>query len=329
MLCPFHLGDVRFQMKPGKSPGEQVYVCPGCSEEVPALYVREYRQFPPVVVSAVGFRGHGKTVYFSSLFYVLEKLDLTPHWPDFSPMPLNQEGMETVRANLDMLDKDTLPPPTTMNFPRPTIYRVSGIPGQKDCTLLLYDTGGECFEKPNALIRYASFVRHARTAMLLISASTDEDCLGKMDQLLRTYVIGMAQLGGDTRQQRLVIVLTKADELVPRLAKAPDIEEYLRGDIIEGFAEPKPYMAHMASISNQLCQFIGTELKAGSFLNLARKSFRAVSFSIVSSLGSRPDGQKLLSRVVPRRVLDPLLFLMDGSRPATGLWGVRSLVGLQ
>lgn len=36
------------------------------------MYVEEYSKYPPVVVCAIGFRRHGKTIFFASLFYALK-----------------------------------------------------------------------------------------------------------------------------------------------------------------------------------------------------------------------------------------------------------------
>jgi hypothetical protein len=76
MFCPFCLAEVTFSQEKG-------YICPTCKEQIPALYVQDYQKYPPVVVSAVGFREHGKTVYFASLFYVLKKSSLPQHWSGF------------------------------------------------------------------------------------------------------------------------------------------------------------------------------------------------------------------------------------------------------
>ena len=86
MLCPFCLDDVQFILEKG-------YFCPECNEQVPPMYVRGYKEFPPLVVSAVGLRGHGKTVYFASLFYLLKESPLSAFWqPDFFALSLSDRG---------------------------------------------------------------------------------------------------------------------------------------------------------------------------------------------------------------------------------------------
>ena len=96
MLCPFCLTQVRFkQARPVGMPAF-IYLCPSCNEQVPALYAQDYRKYPPVVTSAVGFRQHGKTVYFAALFYTLKKLTLAQDWPEFFTMSLDEDSLETI-----------------------------------------------------------------------------------------------------------------------------------------------------------------------------------------------------------------------------------------
>ena len=48
MLCPFCLADVSFKLAVVEGGSTPSYSCPNpdCKEQVPALYVREYRQYP-------------------------------------------------------------------------------------------------------------------------------------------------------------------------------------------------------------------------------------------------------------------------------------------
>ena len=49
------------------------------------------------------------------------------------------------------------------------MLRIHGYPGVRNCTLVMYDTAGESFHRPNQLIQYARFVRRARTVLFLVS----------------------------------------------------------------------------------------------------------------------------------------------------------------
>lgn len=314
MLCPFCLADVRFNRQ--KVPGtlNTAYVCPSCNEQAPALYVHDYRKYPPVVTSAVGFRQHGKTVYFASLFYTLKRLSLARDWPEFFTMGLNEDSLDTVYGNANLLQHGDLPDSTPKNFPRPTMLRIKGVPIQPNSTLLFFDTGGESFEKPTQLVQFGGFVRRAKTAMFLVSPADMTDVRTGMQQLLNTYVIGLRELGGNPQDQHLVVVYTKADKLVPHFGtKWQDLYTYLLEGSVESLARPDRYMQGMYNTSNRLLEFTEKELESHEFLNIAREYFKSINFSIISALGTEPEGSHMAVNIVPRRIMDPLLWAIEKS----------------
>ena len=221
MLCPFCLDDAKFEQKKIGGNHASIYLCPQCNEQVPALYSQDYKEYSPVVISAVGFRQHGKTVYFASLFYTLKKLTLARDWPDFFTMGLNEDSLDTVYSNAHMLQDGALPDSTPKNFPRPTMLRAEGLPMHPNCTLLFFDTGGECFERPTQLVQFAGFVRRAKAVMLLISLADLDDPRAGMQQLLNTYIVGMGELGTSTKEQHLIVVFTKADRIAAKGYRLP------------------------------------------------------------------------------------------------------------
>ena len=68
MLCPFCLSETSIDSPHCANTD--------CGQQLPAKYVELHggnyaRQ--PIILSVVGFRGHGKTVYLASLFHLLEQ----------------------------------------------------------------------------------------------------------------------------------------------------------------------------------------------------------------------------------------------------------------
>lgn len=110
MLCPFCLKGVKFKQEQGAGRVTFVYRCPepDCKEQVPVAYVQDYAQYPPVVVSAIGFRGHGKTVYFATLFHALKKLSPARYWREFYTMGLDEADLDTIYGNVTMLENGEL-----------------------------------------------------------------------------------------------------------------------------------------------------------------------------------------------------------------------------
>lgn len=305
MVCPMCLEDVKFR---------EMH-CPVCKQKTSTMYVDGYRRFPPVVVNAIGFRRHGKTVYFASLFYLLKQL--AGVWPEFYTTPLTERAIDTISHNIGLLQDGALPDATPKNFPQPTVIRAKGMPRRMDRSLLFFDTAGECFERPSQLVQYAGFVRRARTAMFLVSVPDLQDPASEMDRLLDTYLIGMSEMRAETRAQNLCVVFTKADRLVPRLQQGwTDLLDYLVEGSIDGLKDMDGYMARMRRVSDRLLDFTQHDLRADEFLNAARSSFRNVDFSIISSLGADPRGGALSAQIVPRRVIDPLLWMIE--RSSTG-----------
>lgn len=314
MLCPICLGDHRFRFARDAAASQAPYRCEELGDAVPPKYVREYRQAPPIVLSAIGFRGHGKTVYFASLLHSLERLAALGTWPGFYTMSLDDESVRTVRENVALLEGGRLPYSTPKNFPRPTLLRLERTPLVPRATLLCYDAAGEVFAEAREIGRYARFVRRAGTAMLLVSLADLANPAREMHELLNTYVLGLAHLGAAAREQNLLVVFTKADEQRDLLAERPALAEYLRGGTLDGLGDMRAYLAGLQRVSDELLAMTGESLGARSFLSLADSHFRAVRFSIVSSLGSRPEGGAMAVGVTPRRVLDPLLWLLAQAR---------------
>jgi hypothetical protein len=328
MLCPFHLGEAEFEIKKLPDRPVPVYRCPDsqCGEEIPSLYVRDYAIYPPVVLSAIGFRGHGKTVYFSSLFRLIRGQALAGVWPGFHTQCMSERDLDTVLKNVQMLNEGKLPGATPKNFPRPTMVRVSGVPMLRDCTLLCYDTGGECFEKATQLVQYASFVRQARTAVFLVSIKSLRDPAAEMHNLLDSYIGGIGDLGGRVEDQHLVVTYSQADELGERLRAWGGLHEYLRQGGIDGLTDPQHYLGRLRQVSAELHAFTSRELGAFQFLNSAQSQFKSVSFAILSALGARPAGDRLTAQVTPRRVLDPMLWVQYKSLPPLKRW-IKGLLG--
>ena len=76
MLCPYCISNI----------AGDAAKCAKCGREIPPLYRQYYPKGtfskPPIIMSAVGFSAHGKTIYFASLLHVINS-ELTKVWPGF------------------------------------------------------------------------------------------------------------------------------------------------------------------------------------------------------------------------------------------------------
>lgn len=311
MLCPFCLKENTItKVEEG---GRSYYVCSEHAEpRIPVIY-GENNNFPRDVISAVGFRGHGKTAYFASLFSSLD--DLAKVWPNFYTFPIDEKGLDTVHDNIKMLKGGKLPTATPVNFPFPTIVQFSKMPRFKERFLIFYDTGGENFEKASRLIANANFVKRSQTAVFFLSLRDIDYNSQEMARLLAVYIMGLKEIGGDPKQQNLLVVLTKGDLLAPKLEKHNEIWNYLvNGDTKNlQYANLKIQLAEMNKISKSLKGFIRNDIGAAGFVALGENNFRSVDFCIISALGAAPKGDQLDISVTPKRIFDPILWVMNNS----------------
>lgn len=336
--CPYCLTQQGFLIDapPAEMPR---HICVSCKETVPRLYIEGAKTFPPVIISAIGYPRHGKTVYCASLLREIKRL--AGIWPGFYSLAIDEESLENVYRNMGRLGKNELPDATPRTFPRPMMLRLSGIPQHGNCTLVIYDTSGESFERASSMGRYARFVARAPTALFFVSipdlCETGEPA-AELSRLLNTYLIGMGDLGADTSRQNLVVVLTKADAFESQLASgSPELRQHLHADdeselLADGNLAPwstvmtpavrelfddllgcgtdatqaENSFDYLDRISARLRRFLLERIDACEFIRLSEQRFRRVDYCLVSSLGAPP----VQGRIVPARpcrVFDPLL----------------------
>lgn len=314
MLCPFCLTNLQ----------SRTNHCTACDRNLPAEYVATHSGWwrkEPAIVSVIGFSGHGKTVYLASLYYALQNL-VPRAWKEFSRQGLTIETLRTLHQNIALLKRGELPDSTKPVFPEPNIDRLCEIPQFGDRTLLIYDPPGEAFELDNEedLERFAGFVRHSRCALFLVSLKdmmgefeAEDAVADEMHRLLERYNVGMTKRGARDKQH-LIVVYTKGDLLPGRFKSLPeDIAEYLEQSELGMLHDVRGYLQRMKHNSRLLRGFSEDALNARGFLNNAAKHFKSVEFCAVSALGSQPVGDRLSERIAPRRVLDPLLWVLEKS----------------
>lgn len=304
MLCPYCITNI----------AGDTAKCAKCGREVPPLYRQYYPtgpfSKPPIIMSAVGFSAHGKTLYFASLFHVIDS-QLTEVWPGFYRAAIDHEAIRTVHHNLQLLRQGQVPPSTPKNFPEPNIHRLVNVPGKGDRLLNIYDASGESFNEDLQMERFAAYLTKARAVMFLISLNDleeppDED----IHRLLNIYVQGMARLKARTRDQHLIVVYTKADTLHNRFHDYPEVAAHLNTSSYRQLSNPEQYMRNLQQVSDALRHYTYNVLGARSFCNMADSSFRSVQFCAVSSLGSATEGGHLKARMTPIRVADPLMWML-------------------
>lgn len=312
-LCPLCLQSIPLH----------VTTCPSCNKPLPKLYTDDYVGLPLSIISAVGFGGHGKTVYLAALMHVLDEISL--YWPGFYRQALNQDSITTVIENKNtLLQKKILPRATGVNFPVPSIHRLVNIPLFGSQRLLIYDTAGENFLRDHTLILNAGYVQRSPTVLFFIclplilregNSPADE-----MQRLLQTYIVGMGNMGVKTTRQNLIVTYTWGDELESWLSDYPDLVDYVRRSELQNGWDMSRYLGNLANVSNRLATFTYRTVRATNFYGMARDNFASVRYCVVSALGRAPVGNNLSMELSPRRVIDPLLWVINNPRKE-GLFG--------
>jgi len=281
---------------------------------------RKLTHHRPAIVSVIGFKGHGKTVYLAALYYVLQ--NFAPRaWDSFYRQGLTMKTLQMLYENVSLLKRGDLPEKTAQVFPEPNIDRLYKIPQFGDRTLLIYDPPGEAFDLvDDSLQRYAGFVKHSRSALFLISLTDMMDEFGsaeavadEMYRLLECYNFGMTEIGAQHKFQHLIVVYTKADRLLSELGFPSEITKYLETSEVATLHDLPKYIERMQHNSRLLRKFTLETLNAQGFISNAAAHFVSTEFCAVSSLGSEPVGSKLSERIAPRRVMDPLLWVLKKS----------------
>lgn len=311
LLCPFCLRDIPSDAE--KCPHE------GCSKEIPALYRQHYDTRQNVIVSAVGFGGHGKTVYLTSLLHVLNRM--AEYWPGFYRQALNMTSLARITENLAELENCQLPLPTRITFPEPSLHQLSHMPYFGERMLMIYDPAGESFEGDVTIMKNAHFVARSRMVLFFFSLSDFDDPTlipRELDRLLEIYILGMGRLKADISKQHLMVVYTKGDRLDPFFHNCRMTPNYIRFNEVGPGWNMETYLKGMVPVSQELRDFTKNHLRAYSFMNRANQ-FASVEFSAVSALGAAPQDGHLVAQIAPRRVLDPLLWAITKSMdPANG-----------
>jgi len=296
------------------------------------MYVEEYRKYPPVIVCLVGPRGHGKTVFAGALIHALRKLP--ENWPKFYPMFLHEEGLEKAEEILGTLKSKDLPLPNPRVLPEPLLIRLRNMGILRSVTLIIYDVTGEVFEPDGEEVRpedresvsekmkqYAKYVTKANAVLFLHSVSPVEDAADSLHRLLQDYKLAMDKMGASTEKQHLVVAYTKADDVMFPI-NFQDLNAHVEVGSLDRCEKPRRYLQRVKHISRRVKDLTLSSLAASLFETFAANEFRSVSYALISALGAPPvpdpnypTGKKMSEPLNPKRVVDPLLLIIEKSLP--------------
>ncbi|WP_020471915.1 right-handed parallel beta-helix repeat-containing protein [Zavarzinella formosa] len=320
MLCPVCLTPVPRFVEAEDPTGANILRCPnpGCEDSnIPLLYAEEYASHPAIACSMIGLPGHGKTRYIDGLLQGIYTAGR--HWPDFAYQWLDERTAMTVRQRRQDYEAGIPPLATAVTFPEPVICRLSDVPRVGGCQLLFFDVSGEVFLNSVVLRDAGRFVRNSPAVIWLnslVQPTDDGEGLIPVDpaslsDMLTVYRQGMATMGGDTKNQRVIFTVTKADLYLKDADFPESARHILEKDI---FAAGTSVWEIITSLSADLEQWLRGR-GYHNVINLLRRQFKEVFFTVVSAQGSDTLLQPGV-RMEPRAVLLPLFWLWRTQRPA-------------
>jgi hypothetical protein len=318
LLCPFCLNEIQGSREE-KS-------CLSCEKIIPSLYLQHARDLEPLPVQAIGWSGHGKSVFLSALTLLLTRMQVV--WENYSWHPGNEETKEAIEVSNRYLESGSLPPSTPLGTAdAPCLLLLRGMDRWGGRALVYRDCAGEHFDKLSIPVKDVPFLLKARTIFLI--ASPENLAMQRertIDILLNGLLTTFSQNGIDLSKdrRRLVVVLTKAD-LIRNLPVT--LRDYLVKDRVWRTLEQgtpglrfdvpatERYLDTMTEVDRQLREWVEKDAPGRHLVRLATGSGLDLRFSLVSATGgpvheSEP-GNRLENRWDPRRLLDPLLWALS------------------
>jgi hypothetical protein len=307
--------------------------CEECGNFVSRAFLAATAKSPPVYLATVGFTQHGKTTYLDSLTTMIENLgkisDRTYH------EYLDDYTFDEVRHMRWEVQHRQIPESTQADRkPMPLQIGIYNFLDQPANTLVIYDLGGEVFDRKSDIQRFALPMQNVHTIWFFISVHDLENppsitdwedggrpFLRSLSDLFSVYRSGMERLGVQLKGRNLLIVYTMADKIVSRLPE--HVRNYIREDKFFDLArkkhsearnltfDPYAYMRDVLAISSELEDWTYDIEGGTAFINMVKDSGMNVVFTITSSIGRQSDPHT--DRMIDfrrYRVLDPLIWAM-------------------
>lgn len=308
-------------------------LCPHCHNELPITSGRG----PSKIISVVGASQAGKSVYMTTLLYVLERY--TSERIDASMIAGSSTYNDDIRENQERIfEKNIMPDPTPKQHMEPLIenfkFKDDKIP---PITLIFYDVPGEGMTDKGYIEKHGEHIKNSDGIIFLVDPL-------QMRALRKKINIANREFKGDftekyqeskdiivylfenfiSKQSRertpipTAVVITKSDML-----KNLNDEEYIskNSNIFKNYNHRKFFnLNEFENIDGEVRKFLARV--DSTFKGAMDTYFKTTGYFAVSSLGCNPHNLKIDSStsINPMRVDEPFLWLLycmnylDGGR---------------
>lgn len=320
MICPFCM----------QEHGKNTFICPETRMSIPSVYVEDVNKGVPVFVFfTIGYSGHGKTCFFSSLFFSLYHGIIANMFPGLSFIGLNMETLNRIHDEyVNVLEHGNLPPKTPIMFPTPLIIKFQQIPFKVNSKLtilnplgdlykrsevifLFYDVGGGTFEVDEKIKQNLPILSNSNNLVFLIDLPKliEEANTGiSMHTLINTVCLAANSSGLKKRKKKknILVCFTKADLMWGDKGKYGNLAERRGVNNIGGY-KLKKYYKSFDKQSAKYSRYIDGNYR--NFHACLINNFKSVRFTTFSSLGFKPDGNNIPT-IAPFNVFEPILWAL-------------------
>ena len=294
------------------------------------------------IISIVGDRSSGKTVYFLSLIHELKKYGYKIGVFEVNPMDLSYDEKtrtsvvyESMSGKLFDPKYPSLPNQTHVSRPAPLIFKLSSkgpnSKSVKSIYLVFYDTAGEIFRDANKIDDIARYLKDSSGVIFLIDPFTMD---GLQDTLVDGGVIEkdnessvrtdptrifdrLTQFTNNEKlkDKPLALTYSKIDAVITALHNCPQDYEIPGIDLSLNSTFIKTGILNLDEIE-RIHEGIKTvseqKWDVGNLWSQASNSYsdNNVRMFAVSALGNNPDKAGNLEKVRPYRVMDPLVWIL-------------------
>lgn len=295
----------------------KITVCPKKNNEVPPSYITDVRRRVPVVfLYTIGYSGHGKTCYLSSLFWTLRHGAINKKWPGFSIIGLNQNTLNDFNDKyVKPLVQSKVPPKTAVAFPTPLILKFQqipmtgfwGRPRSGEMIFVFYDIGGETFQVDKIIKENLPILKRTKTLVFLVNlpklVENDESITDTLQDLTNTIYLSVE---GQTKQKNTLICFTRADCMWGKEDIYGPLSEKLNHSI-PSIEEIPEHFDRMRKFSNSICRHVADNY--GNFYNMLNNNFNLIRMTSLSSLGCEPKNGEI-PKLAPSHIFDPILWTL-------------------
>ena len=194
--------------------------------------------------------------------------------------------------------------------------------------LTFYDTAGENMKDIETMEAANNYIRNAKGLIVLLDPlqidSVREKLKGKVplpdkdtnisEVLTNLFNVLMSSNKIKLKKGKIpipiAVTFTKIDALETEGVDLLSEDSYLRSESLH-LARGAFVKNDFAAVQRELRTILRDEVAEGGSINAVMQKFENYAFFGVTALGKVPNGMRLSGRVAPRRVLDPLLWILS------------------